>query len=62
MELVPSPGSKEGGKGKEKVEVRGGGDETDQMGYGDRDRDRDRETNMKDTWREKTEHQDQRRT
>lgn len=52
--MVPSPGAKEGGKGKERVEVRGGGDETDQMGYGERDR--DRETNMKDTWREKTEH------
>lgn len=59
VELVPSPGSREGGKGREWVEVMGRGEETDQMGYGDRDR--DRETGMKDTGREKkTEHQDQR--
>jgi hypothetical protein len=57
IELVPSRGSRDGGKGRERVEARGRGEETDQMEYGDRDG----EIDMKDTGREKTERQDQRR-
>lgn len=71
IELVPSPGSREGRQGKVRVEARGRREETGQMEYGDRVRDRDRheghrgeirdrEIDMKDTGRGmKTEHRDQ---